>query len=175
MAVTRIRRWDLVARAVDGATCRQCGKSFPSMLSRRVHQAHHTRRSAAEAFWAYVDLQGPCECWPWRGAIRSDGYGRYRDSNAHRAAYLLLRGPVPAGLVLDHLCRNRACVNPDHLEPVSDVVNIRRGERATKPRCIRGHPFAGDNLVVRPNGWRKCRECNRTFWRAYKARKRAAA
>lgn len=87
-----------------------------------------------QRFWAKVDkLSSPC--WIWRGGLNDHGYGRFRakrggayiNSRAHRIAYWLIRGKLPRGKVLDHLCRNRACVNPDHLELVSQTVNARRG------------------------------------------------
>lgn len=87
-----------------------------------------------ERFWAKVDRSG--DCWRWTGALARGGYGfavvgsrddpqRYR--NAHRFAYELSVGPIPEGLELDHLCRNRRCVNPAHLEPVTHSENMRRG------------------------------------------------
>jgi hypothetical protein len=80
-----------------------------------------------------VELVG--ECWEWRGQQQQGGYGivqwpRRRTTTAHRAIYSIIRGPVPVGLHLDHLCRNRACVNPDHLEPVTPGENTRRASAA---------------------------------------------
>lgn len=85
-----------------------------------------------ERFWANVDRSG--SCWLWTGPISSTGYGgvqwQGRRANAHKVAYVMERGPVPKGLQLDHLCRVRRCVNPIHLEPVTNAVNTRRGARA---------------------------------------------
>lgn len=76
-------------------------------------------------------------CWEWQASLNPKGYGNFRLDGqmtvAHRAAYLLLVGPVPEGRELDHLCRNRACVNPAHLEAVSHLVNVRRGDKCTNP------------------------------------------
>lgn len=105
-------------------------------------------------------------CWEWTASrFKSTGYGAYRGRNAHRAVYRAAVGPIPEGLDLDHLCRNRGCVNPAHLEPVTHRVNLLRGEtivaaNAAKTHCRHGHPLAGDNLYVRPDGkGRDCREC----------------
>lgn len=87
-------------------------------------------RPVVERFTSLVDAR-PGVCWRWRGSIQANGYGRFRANGkttyAHRAAYALFVGPIPDGLGLDHLCRNRWCVNPEHLEPVTQRENIRRG------------------------------------------------
>lgn len=119
-------------------------------------------------------------CWQWRGAT-TWGYGTAwaegRTRRAHRLAYELLIGPIPDGLDLDHLCRNRACVNPTHLEPVTRRVNLLRGvgltaRRAAQTACIHGHPFDQANTIRRRDGTRDCRSClhNRN-----RARSRATA
>jgi hypothetical protein len=113
------------------------------------------------------------DCWNWTGAL-DNGYGRFQGGprgskvhRAHRLAYELLVGPIPEGLVLDHLCRNRRCVNPDHLEPVTNRINVLRGEgwaasRARQTHCIHGHEFTPANTYVDPKrGTRGCRECRR--------------
>ena len=89
----------------------------------------------AERFWAKVDVGAPTSCWLWKAARRSNGYGHMtvwengvkRYKAAHRIAFEFVRGMIPEGLELDHLCRNRLCVNPAHLEPVTGSTNLRRG------------------------------------------------
>jgi len=117
-----------------------------------------------------VDERG---CWVWQNACNNKGYGQVgvggKVCSTHRVAYELLVGPIPAGLHIDHLCRNRACCNPAHLEPVTNKVNSERSERATKTRCVRDHALTGENLIVRlrPGGLtrRECRTCANTLRR----------
>lgn len=96
--------------------------------------------------------------------MRINGIKRQR--RAHRLYYELEKGPIPLGLTLDHLCRVRCCVNPEHLEPVTSVENVMRGEnffaqQARRTHCPKGHPYAGDNLFFSKKGERKCRLCDR--------------
>ena len=133
-------------------------------------------------FWKKVNKDG--ECWVWYHADRT-GYGRYtfwtgektRSIMAHRVSFFLTHGEWPNG-VLDHLCRNRLCVNPDHLEDISNRENILRGVglaavNARKTHCIRGHKLSGDNLLNSySDGGRRCRRCKSEMDRAYKARLR---
>lgn len=110
-------------------------------------------------------------CWLWTGATQSNGYGCVgvygKSQLAHRVSYELLVGPIPNGLVIDHVvargCRHRACINPAHLEPVTNLENIRRGVYANRTHCPQGHAYAGDNLIfrIRRNGQvqRNCRTC----------------
>lgn len=83
---------------------------------------------------------------------------------AHRLSYEYYIGPIGQDLQIDHLCRNRKCVNPAHLEPVSGSENIRRSRRhraGGRTHCSRSHPLADDNLYIKPNGKRVCRQCER--------------
>lgn len=91
-------------------------------------------------------------CWIWLGSWNFGGYGQVRIARraqgAHRAIYTLLRGPIPDGLDLDHLCRTRACVNPQHLQPVTRQINLLRGERANPTHCKAGHPLIRENIYI---------------------------
>lgn len=114
-------------------------------------------------------------CWIWEAGRMSAGYGCLgvfgQRFLAHRFSYLVGVGEIPEGLVIDHLCRNRLCVNPAHLEPVSQRVNMLRGvsvqaKNAVKTHCKHGHPLSGENLIIRkttPNRLcnRDCRTCSR--------------
>lgn len=117
-------------------------------------------------FFSKVDLGPAHKCWPWRGKITTNGYGVSADKVVHRIAYEFLVGPIPEGLTLDHLCRNRACVNPAHLEPCTLKTNVLRGEGLTaihsrKTHCVNGHEFTLENTYLRPTGGRRCRTCAR--------------
>ncbi|MCA8251801.1 HNH endonuclease [Burkholderia sp. AU31624] len=126
--------------------------------------------------WVYMDPI--CGCWIWTGSCDRDGYGKFRRTQiAHRAIYKWAKGPIPAGMELDHLCRMRCCVNPNHLEPVTTRENMIRGFsvssiNARKTHCDRGHELSGANLYVWRGG-RYCRACNVLRARACKARKGA--
>lgn len=109
------------------------------------------------------------DCWVWTGPQYPNGYGKHRlgpgqpERAAHRISYEHHIGPIPNGQQLDHLCRNRLCVNPSHLEPVSPSENTRRQDHANrrKTHCPQGHEYTEANTVVRPDGRRDCLACRR--------------
>lgn len=133
-------------------------------------------------FWTRTVPAG--SCIEWRRGKNSKGYGYLMDGGrsvpAHRWIYERLKGPIPDGLHIDHLCRNHACVNPDHLEAVTCKTNLLRGEsfsavNAKATTCAAGHPLEGENLLVdggARRGRRRCRICAREQQRAWRARKR---
>ncbi|WP_433730849.1 HNH endonuclease signature motif containing protein [Actinoplanes sp. CA-051413] len=148
-------------------------EALRSVLQRK----NEVRRDAATSsdlavarFFSQVDADGPC--WEWTGRTKPSGYGVFRinpmggDRLAHRTSYEMLVGPIPDGLELDHLCRVRRCVNPDHLEPVTHQENVRRSAapaalNARKRRCLKGHEF--DRVITLGSGKRvrKCSQCVR--------------
>jgi len=119
-------------------------------------------------------------CWVWQRSVTRGGYGHLREGGrmqyAHRVYYERLRGTIPAGLQLDHLCRNRSCVNPAHLQPVTGHVNTLRGDtiaarRKAQTHCVKDHPFDDENTLSRSR-MRECRECRRRFNREAMRRRR---
>jgi hypothetical protein len=128
------------------------------------------RKGIEKHFNARVAIS-PNGCWEWTGLLGKTGYGRFTLKHrkifyAHRVAWLVIaRRRIPVGKQLDHLCRNRRCVNPDHLEVVTSRENTMRGEnfcarQARQTHCIRGHAFNEVNTYINPNnGERHCRKC----------------
>ena len=126
-----------------------------------------------EHFWAKVNKSGPLwkdtSCWLWTAGKNGVGYGSYaaqgQDWGAHRLAYEDAKGPIPEGFEIDHLCRVRNCVNPEHLEAVTKLENMRRGRFFNHKReithCPQGHPYDLINTYWRKSGGRGCRACNR--------------
>jgi hypothetical protein len=139
-------------------------------LVARYPSVHQKPKPTAVRFWERVAYTFSREgCWPWLGTMHPHGYGRFNADGrlhlAYRWAYEFSRGPVPDGMELDHLCRNRACCNPWHLEAVSHRENTLRGDSfaarfARQTHCKRGHELSGDNLMP-ASGRRACKLCNR--------------
>lgn len=132
------------------------------------------RRQVVAAGWV-------TPCWMWTGStFAGKEYGQIKHEGknwrVHRLAYELLVGPIPSGLVVDHLCRQPRCFRPDHLEAVTSVVNTHRGEgpsaiNARRATCSHGHLLAGENLYLTPDGRRKCRVCLRNANAKYEVKR----
>jgi hypothetical protein len=140
----------------------QRGKTMPI----NVRGPHN--RTPEERFWEKVDKNGPLwegtPCWVWT-ASTTHGYGQFKTKDrrsmhlTHRWAYQTLVGPIPPKTELDHLCRNRLCLNPAHLEPVTHLENIRRGHgHGSETHCPQGHPYIPSNMYI-SSGRRRCRTC----------------
>lgn len=118
----------------------------------------------------FNNIEETNNCWNWKGTITWEGYGHFflhgKEVRAHRFAYELFKGDIPNDLTIDHLCRNRSCVNPNHLEAVSHKENVLRGIgitaiNAQKTHCVRGHLLDGENIYARKDGYRECFVCKK--------------
>jgi hypothetical protein len=133
-----------------------------------------------DRFWEKVDKTP--SCWLWKASKYKDGYGQFypvhgRPHAAHKWLYEQLNGPVDPGIELDHMCRVRHCVNPEHLEPVTHRENTLRGtgptaQNARKKECKNGHKLEGDNLIINSRNERGCRICRDEYERNYRGRKK---
>jgi hypothetical protein len=191
----------------DRRTCENCGSDFTVperwMANRFCSMScangrQRRRRSISERFWPKVDKNGPVPahrpdlgpCWVWTASRTPAGYGQIANNDrvlvtAHRWAWEQENGPVPDGLELDHLCRNRACVRTSHLEAVTGAVNAQRGLKGDlKPSaplrevCANGHLMTPENRFSRKDGTGRkvgCRQCSRDSSRRYYDRTRRAA
>lgn len=178
-------KWAWLSRR-SSRNCEHCGMSFDARRTdiergrarfcSRACGAIHRHPPERERFWAKV-IPGENGCLLWTGALSPRGYGNFKSSSlrthlAHAVAYIWANGSIPTGLKLDHLCRVRNCVNPDHLEPVTQAENKRRAA-AVRTTCPKGHPYD----FVDAKGARRCSICVREHARhrnkAWKERKRA--
>lgn len=129
-----------------------------------------------ERFWSKVDKSG--DCWIWTAGTRR-GYGQFykdgRHQPSHRVSFESANGPIPEGLVVDHICRNPSCVRPTHLRAVTQRQNLLHGPTIiaaalAKTECNNGHPLSGENLRIDHHGWRICRTCERARWQRREGR-----
>lgn len=133
-----------------------------------------------ERFEKYCMPEPNTGCWLWAGYADAKGYGYMRAGNtavgrrtvsAHRFSYIVHKGQIPDGLVIDHLCKVTSCCNPDHLEAVTTIENVLRSDspsakKARQKACKRGHLFTQENTYIPPEGGRACRTCQRAWDRA---------
>lgn len=180
--------------------CRSCANGRTRIRMARIREQKRAAKNRAESkrilglperFWAKVAIKEsgyPTPCLIWVGTLSSKGYGvlgqRKQQFYAHRVAYEAWYGEIPKDRtprpVLDHLCRNPSCVNADHLDLVTDRVNVLRGESFAavnflKTHCAHGHEFSPENTRIDGRtGERVCRECKRIRGRVYDARRRKA-
>ena len=133
-------------------------------------------KNYAERMWREIEPR-TSGCWEWVGYVNYKGYGclslRGREYKVHRLMYETYVGPIPEGMVTDHLCRNRRCVNPDHLEPVTIGENVRRGD-LVKTHCLKGHPLTEDNVYRSAKG-RECKTCSKARAATARTRNRSTA
>lgn len=163
--------------------CAQCRKSFEVFQSRENARFCNLicMKSWRSNFMRHVDRSGgDSACWPWTSA--DDGQGKYgraciggKLKGAHVAVYEKLVGPIPAGLEIDHLCRNPICCNPSHLEPVTRRENVLRQPKVIAARaathCCHGHRWTDENTYIHPSqGSRVCRKCTVNSVQKYEAR-----
>jgi hypothetical protein len=149
--------------------CRLCGRRIvrsdecrPSMGCKRAGNYEDTLRMRIDA---YVEPEPMSGCWLWTGTVNHKGYGLLgvhgRTTIAHRVVYRLFRGPIPTGLVLDHLCETHCCVNPAHLRPVTRWENTRRGISPPAARARQQRPSCGHGEFVFNGRQRLCAVCRR--------------
>ncbi len=151
-----------------------CVKHYKRWYKYGDPKASAPKTTAAERFNSNI-RKLDTGCWEWQQVPGSHGYGKIsiggKQVLAHRWSYEHFISPIPDGLQIDHLCRNRRYVNPEHLEPVTPRENLIRGTRwdFNATACIHGHEYTEDNSYLAPDGGRRCRECSR-----YRDRKRSA-
>lgn len=147
-----------------------CSKSCATTLHNS--QRCYLKKTPIERFTKLMIPEPMSGCWIWLGGVDGNNYGHFHDGEslrlAHRWSYEFYIGKISEGLQIDHLCRNRSCVNPYHMEPVTPAINTQRGISVTKVVCKYGHPYTEANTYRRrDNGNRMCRECGRINSRKY--------
>lgn len=157
-----------------------CGTHYSA--TRRGGHLNPLDVSPLDWFFSRV-VPGEGDCWLWDRGVNQNGYGQFlsrgarKNTYAHRWAYEALRAEIPEGLVIDHLCRTHACVNPWHLEPVPSRVNWIRGVAPSainkrKTHCKYGHEFSPENTIRRASGGRRCRQCMNDYNSALAAKRK---
>jgi hypothetical protein len=170
------------AGLIHPKSCEECGSGY--MVEKgRVASSRFCSLKCKAGFRHRIAIDGATGCWNWTGTNRGEGqYGcmrrRHPDTgevSAHRHVYALHKGEIPEGLFLDHLCKNRRCVNPDHLEPVTNQENVIRGDKVQAARaathCANGHEWTARNTYLHPTQKsRVCRQCTRDAVTRYSAK-----
>jgi hypothetical protein len=165
---------------------RDCGAAVCDLLDSVLPmiQARNNGKAAPypieKSFWKMVSKDGPVmredlgRCWIWTGWISNRGYGYFRNGLAHRRAYELFKGEIPKGMTLDHLCRIRCCVNPDHLDPVTNAENHARG-RTHHSGQFKKQVYCkrGGHLLEGNRSERGCKICFLKYNREYQRKRRA--
>lgn len=156
-------------------------------MGRVIPVKPHRNKITIETIHNWVEPVTESGCWLWLGALSGSGYGQYQSDGptkmAHRTFYELYRGAIPPKMTIDHLCRVRCCVNPDHLEAVPNRTNVLRGishtaVNARKTHCVNGREFTESNTFrgkdkKTGHPTRRCRECNKRWCSEYEKRRKA--
>jgi hypothetical protein len=168
---------DIAYQPRPDTICRKCAASHASTMSAAAPRPGEMHRIMEK-----IERSAATGCWLWTASCRQNGYGqvyfRGTMTEAHRAVWTLHRGSVPIGMQLDHLCRVRSCVNPDHLEVVTGRENTYRSLAPSamnkrKTQCVNGHAFDDTNTWI-SGGKRYCRECRRRRVREFQSRQAAS-
>lgn len=171
----RTYRWDgRIAQpdtsATDGSPL-WSEATVATWIDSRPGVGQYTRAPASERLARLYVVDASTGCWNWIGHVGANGYGNWRGTGgkrgpAHRRAWEVLVGPISPDLYLDHLCLNKRCINPSHLEPVTPQENTRRWAD-TVTECPQGHAYTDENTRLDGKGKRGCRECQRASFRAW--------